>query len=612
MSDNFKFVQAQPFTLAGAGVTIGDVEITLSAMKTIDGVDLTMTDFGIKGFITLEPGAGTQEEQITFSGITQNANGTATLTGVSNVSFLSPYTVTLGLSKTHAGGTTAVVSNTSGFYDELTGKDDDETINGVWTFNAVPNTPAPPVSGNDLTNKDYVLSVVNGGPISINQQIIAGTAGETVALGSSIYLKESDGKWHKTDATISSTVDNVLLGIAQGAGTSGFAITSGVLITGVFTTSGLTPDSKYYFSDTAGTLSTTPGTESVTAGFAVSATQLNFYPRYDELLSANIVSALAGGGDFGTPDTGNKYITQDYLSSPTGLPVVHVFTPSATRGATTTQFDITNPSGTTMRYTWDGTGTDPLIDASTFPINTVVQVYSRNMTLANTGTFTVTGSSTNYFEVTNGSGVAENNKTLGTNGFLIINQTYTKPVGLKYVIAEVVGGGGSGGGASAGGGGEHSGSGGGGGGYSRKLIPVSSLGTTEQIVIGKGGDANSTPASGLSGFLSSFGSFLSATGGSGGIKDGGVGGSGGIGSSGDINAAGQGGGGAIGISNYNTGAMGGNSVLGGGGGGAYADIGNDGGAYGGGGGGAQTAGTGNATQGGHGGAGVVIISEYYS
>jgi hypothetical protein len=31
-----------------------------------------------------------------------------------------------------------------------------------------------------------------------------------------------------------------------------------------------------------------------------------------------------------------------------------------TMGSATTQFDITNPAGTTFRYTWDGTGTDPL------------------------------------------------------------------------------------------------------------------------------------------------------------------------------------------------------------------------------------------------------------
>lgn len=104
-----------------------------------------MTDFGTKGFMTLEPNAGTQEEQISFSGITQNANGTATLTGVKSVLFVAPYTETSGLAKTHAGGSPAIVSNTSGFYNELTSKDDDETVNGAWTF--IQTITAPAVDG---------------------------------------------------------------------------------------------------------------------------------------------------------------------------------------------------------------------------------------------------------------------------------------------------------------------------------------------------------------------------------------------------------------------------------------------------------------------------------
>lgn len=78
-----------------------------------------MADFGDKGFGTLEPNAGDQEESISFTGVIQNANGTATLTGVSNVSFLYPYTETSGLSKTHAGGSKFIVTNTSSFYQQI-------------------------------------------------------------------------------------------------------------------------------------------------------------------------------------------------------------------------------------------------------------------------------------------------------------------------------------------------------------------------------------------------------------------------------------------------------------------------------------------------------------
>lgn len=114
-----KFVQAQKFSLSGSGASVGDTTITLQSMVGIDGNLITTTDIGDKGFGTLEPGNGTQEEAIKFTGITQNSNGTATLTGVSTVLFKSPYTATSGLAKTHAGATTFILSNDAAFYGSI-------------------------------------------------------------------------------------------------------------------------------------------------------------------------------------------------------------------------------------------------------------------------------------------------------------------------------------------------------------------------------------------------------------------------------------------------------------------------------------------------------------
>lgn len=161
MSDLFRFAQLQPFTLAGAGAVIGDTSITLKSMKDIDGNTLTMSGtFGDIGFGTLEPGSGTLEEQISFSGLTNNTNGTVTLTGVKNVSFIYPYTQTTGLAKTHAGAAPFIISNTSGFYDKLTSKSDDETITGKWTFpSADPNRAG---IGSDVDTTEAVAFVTLG------------------------------------------------------------------------------------------------------------------------------------------------------------------------------------------------------------------------------------------------------------------------------------------------------------------------------------------------------------------------------------------------------------------------------------------------------------------
>jgi hypothetical protein len=83
-------------------------------------------------------------------------------------------------------------------------------------------------------------------------------------------------------------------------------------------------------------------------------------------------------------------------------------------GAANTQIDITNPSGTTFRYTWDGTGTDPNFLTNGMNIGDMVVINSTNFNAANNGTFRVTVSADGYFEITNAAGVAENNKTLGS------------------------------------------------------------------------------------------------------------------------------------------------------------------------------------------------------
>ncbi len=96
-------------------------------------------------------------------------------------------------------------------------------------------------------------------------------------------------------------------------------------------------------------------------------------------------------------------------------------------GDSTTQFDITNPSGTTFRYTYDTTGTDPDIDAH-LRIGSEVVIAAQNFTAVNNGTFTVTGVSANYFDITNDSGLAENNKTIGTGSIKITANNFSSTI----------------------------------------------------------------------------------------------------------------------------------------------------------------------------------------
>lgn len=108
-------------------------------------------------------------------------------------------------------------------------------------------------------------------------------------------------------------------------------------------------------------------------------------------------------------------------------------------GGSTTQFDITNTSGTTFRYTWDDTGTDPEI-GTYVEVGNQVRFAAQNFDDDNNGTFTVTGVGAKYIEVTNADGVAETNKTIGTGSIIVLTDFVfsVSPDGGAYQTIDTV------------------------------------------------------------------------------------------------------------------------------------------------------------------------------
>ncbi len=127
-------VQVQSFSLSGAGSSIGDTVLNLKSFKSILGVNLAMASFGTIGYGTVEPGNGTQEEQISFTGVTQNSDGTAQLTGIKHVLFHSPFTESSGMTITHPGSVTFVITNTAAYENTLVSIGGTQTIDGKKTF----------------------------------------------------------------------------------------------------------------------------------------------------------------------------------------------------------------------------------------------------------------------------------------------------------------------------------------------------------------------------------------------------------------------------------------------------------------------------------------------
>lgn len=605
----------------------------------------------------------TSSEFISFTGITQNADGTATLTGVvRGLAKKSPFTGSAAYRLPHSGQSQFILSDAPQVFKKFGTLDNDEVITGLWE--------APdPTSPQGLVTNAYMLALINGGAISFNQMIESGTAGATIAAGNLIYFSETDNEWLLCDADTTTTIFNVKLGIAMGAGTNGNAITGGVLTRGSYTSSGLTQGDILYASNTAGGISSTVGTNPRVIGIARNTTVIYFDPDFQNLLhnyavdsvgtDAYAVTLSAAFNAYylgmeinfraGTANTGpatlavnglaakalvkngstalvtgdilaNQIITAVYDGTsfqmqtassniPSGInPVINKYTVNSVIGSATTRFDITNPAGTTFRYTWDGTGTDPVINSGTFPIGTVVDLQGSAFAAGNKGIFTTTGVGTDWIEITNASGVAENDKVIGT-GFITKGGLWTKPAGLKYISVEVQGGGGATVGTTTVA--TNSGAGAGGGGYSKKfVITAASLGATEMYAVGNGAPAENVGQGGRS----IFGASLVIIG-NGGISNSAaaVRGTGGTASGGDLNVRG-----GDGLSTPGSGIQistpGGASVLGQT---SIADVsagadfnGTPGYDYGAGASGWSTNGAGTVT-GAAGGDGVIIVTEYY-
>lgn len=176
---NFSPVQAQRFILSGSGSGLTDTSITLTQMKLPDGTtNITMSNFGSIGYGTLEPGTS-KEEQISFTGISQNGNGSATLTGVSRgLAFVSPFTASTTLRRTHAGGSIFVISNTAAFYSNFLSGINDATITSRFVYSSTtpPRYDLNPASfsafpDTTFASLSYVNSVASAGAATATESV---------------------------------------------------------------------------------------------------------------------------------------------------------------------------------------------------------------------------------------------------------------------------------------------------------------------------------------------------------------------------------------------------------------------------------------------------------
>ncbi len=498
MTTNIKFFQGQQYFLTGGGANIGDVAISVQSLTDILGNFVTMTPyFGTKGWFSVSQGTSS-ERQVSFTGITQNTNGTATLTGLKTVQNFSPYTETAGLDFPQAGGATLVFSNNPGLYDTFANKDNDGVITALWQFTAGQN-PA------------YLSQPVSFGPLDLIdfQFLVSGTYDYFVDTG---------------------TVNNIVItpspSIGAYAAGQRFFIKVKITNTGPTTINinGLGPKSLKK-----------QVTVDLDAGDIL--TNQIILVDYD---GVNFQLIGSGGGGAGV---GAGIVTRSARGSFTLAPATTVVIDTEGTSGSNAGNLMTETGGIKNLYinsesnTFDGATVYTLLRNGVPTSVTVTVPAGVNGILQDiTDSFSVSGGdlialSCDTTASSSGSGKVSFSYQVGGGGTDVQTfttpgaNTWTKPSGAKVVKVVTIGAGGGGGSGS----GQNSpavnisgGGGGGGGGIQEEIFDASLLGATETATVGTGGAGGVAPISnnngnpGSNGGVSSFGTWLQSGGGGGG------------------------------------------------------------------------------------------------
>ena len=197
------------YTLSGSGVSASATSITLTSLTIPQtGYEILDADVSSTFYITLEPGNRTRQEVASCTTVTQSgSDNTATLSGCTRgLTPFTPYTASSTYRFAHGGGTAVVFSNPPQLYNQFAGKDNDETITGIWSF------PEPTTASSTAT-KNYadglaIAGAPNGSLTAkgiyeeaTKAQTAAGTATDTT--GADLIVPNS---YHNASSTATTTV----------------------------------------------------------------------------------------------------------------------------------------------------------------------------------------------------------------------------------------------------------------------------------------------------------------------------------------------------------------------------------------------------------------------
>lgn len=157
-------IQAVFFYLATA-IDATQTSIPVRGLKDSRGNSITAMPVGATLiYATIEPRSSSNQEIISFTGITDNGNGLVTLTGVTrNLNPQPPFTALAGV-VSHGNNAEVILSNSPAFYNVFTQTDQVAVITVQWVF-PTPTLPFSPAT------KEYVDSVTIAGGVDASTSL---------------------------------------------------------------------------------------------------------------------------------------------------------------------------------------------------------------------------------------------------------------------------------------------------------------------------------------------------------------------------------------------------------------------------------------------------------
>lgn len=264
------------YTLSGGGISAVATTITLSSLTIPQtGYELLDSDFSDTFYLTLEPGSRTRQEIVSCTGVTQNVDNTATLSGcVRGLLPYTPFTASSTYAFSHGGGTVVIFSNPPQLYNEFLAAGNTSTITARYTFpSSTALWPRIAASSTNLTGVDtsllapiyYVNSVASSGAANANTavnglveiattaEVASGTAsggtGALLVAPNSIFGSSSTAR---QQVPVTGTDGKISQGFID--------LTQGFAFSGNNTSTGLTTQATTTFSGTIFTNSTSSAT----------------------------------------------------------------------------------------------------------------------------------------------------------------------------------------------------------------------------------------------------------------------------------------------------------------------------------------------------------------